>query len=38
MRRLIIVALCASTLTACGDTHQAAPVDDVTATNLGAPK
>ena len=38
MAKYVILASVLLGLTACGDTHQAAPVDDVTATNLGAPK
>ncbi len=37
MRTLIWIALCACTLAACGDTHQAAPVDEVSAHPLAAP-
>jgi uncharacterized protein YcfL len=38
MRHLFIITLCAFALTACSETHQAAPVDDVATSNLGAPK
>ena len=39
MRQIIIITLCAATLTACADaTYQAAPVDAVETSNLGAPK
>ena len=38
MRQIILITLCAA-LTACSDpTYQAAPVDDVATSNLGAPK
>lgn len=39
IRHLMILTLCAAALTACSDaTHQAAPVDDVTTSTIGAPK
>lgn len=37
MRTLFLLSVCALSLSACGDTYQAAPVDEVSAASLPPP-